>query len=232
MNKKDRLLEFLDQENIVPKNLNWYMLATTHKSYNTNDKTKSLNYERLEFLGDSLLNFIASTYSFKKFRENSQGELTRWRASAVQTETLSAVSKRLGLLQMLRTGPGQMHNDVVESLKVQADVFEAMLGAIFVDQGLQVAWNFVQKHLLNDENEMTISEGFSSGKDPKTQLQEYFQSISKNNIHYVLEENNKLFTARAVHEDMVYGVGKGHSKKEAMIEAAKAALDKMQKKGI
>ncbi|UWV84457.1 ribonuclease III domain-containing protein [Mycoplasmopsis felis] len=81
MNHNQRLLEFLKKENITPKNLQTYILATTHKSYNIKDKTKLLNYERLEFLGDSLLSFVTVRTAFKKMPNHSQGELSRWKAS-------------------------------------------------------------------------------------------------------------------------------------------------------
>ncbi|MGZ9762107.1 ribonuclease III [Mycoplasma sp. 394] len=231
MFKQQHLIDFLINIGIQPNHIEFYELATTHKSYNTHDKTKLENYERLEYLGDSLLSFMIAIYAYKKFPNKSQGELSRWRASAVQTETLGAVSKNIGLLKFLKTGNGQMHTDVLDSPKVQADIFEAFLGAIYLDQGMSKAWWFVQKHLLASNISVDGHHVFQSNKDPKTQLQEYFQSISKNNIHYIFEEKDKLFIAKAVHEDMIYGIGSGASKKEATTNAARAALNKMKMKG-
>ncbi|BBU47447.1 ribonuclease III [Mycoplasmopsis felis] len=232
MNHNQRLLEFLKKENITPKNLQTYILATTHKSYNIKDKTKLLNYERLEFLGDSLLAFVTAWTAFKKMPNHSQGELSRWKASAVQTETLSEVSKKLNLLPLLKTGPGQMKEDVINSPKVQADIFESMVGAICYDQGTNRAIQFIYDYLLNPNLEKDIIDNFSTHKDPKTELQEHFQSMTKNSVHYVLEEiEDKKFYAKVYHSGILYGEGIGHSKKEAETNAAKQALEKHIKKG-
>ncbi|UWV93612.1 hypothetical protein ONA23_03695 [Mycoplasmopsis cynos] len=101
---ESKILEFLKKEKIIPKKLEYFYQATTHKSFNRND-TKAYNYERLEFLGDAILSFIVSAHIFKKINEASQGELTRYRSSIVQTETLSELSKKLGLIKLLRTDP-------------------------------------------------------------------------------------------------------------------------------
>ncbi|AKF41210.1 ribonuclease III [Mycoplasmopsis canis UFG4] len=223
----NNVIKFLEKENIEPNNLDVFYQATTHKSFNGHEG-KTFNYEKLEFLGDSILDFVVSSYIFYKNKESSQGELTRYRSSIVQTETLSEISKKIGLLKLLRTGPGQMHEEVIESTKVQADIFEAMIGAIFVDQGLIKVKKFIEEHLLskiNENNDLFITDS----KDPKTELQEHFQSFSRENISYIVEEKgNKLFEAKAVHDKIVYGVGQGSSKKEAETNAAKNALKKLK----
>ncbi|WBP84139.1 ribonuclease III [Mycoplasmopsis edwardii] len=223
------ILNFLKQEKIEAKNIEVFYQATTHKSFKHNKKDmRKVNYEKLEFLGDSVLDFIVSSHIFQNNRESSQGELTRYRASLVQTDTLSAISKKLGILKLIRTGPGQMKNEVLNSTKVQADVFEAMVGAIFVDQGFIEAKNFVDKHLLS-QIKRNESLAISDHKDPKTELQEHFQSFSRENISYYVEErDNKTFEAKAMHDKKVYGIGTGLSKKEAEINAAKDALNKLK----
>ncbi|CCP24525.1 ribonuclease III [Mycoplasmopsis cynos] len=224
---ESKILEFLKKEKIIPKKLEYFYQATTHKSFNRND-TKAYNYERLEFLGDAILSFIVSAHIFKKINEASQGELTRYRSSIVQTETLSELSKKLGLIKLLRTGPGQMYYEVTGSMKVQADVFEAILGAIFIDQGLLKAKEFVQKHLLSQISNKSLI--ISDHKDPKTELQEHFQSFSRENISYFVEEKeNKTFEAKAIHNKNIYGIGCGTTKKEAETNAAKDALKKLNK---
>ncbi|MFU2193293.1 ribonuclease III [Mycoplasma sp. 4079] len=223
-NMVNSLKSFFQINNIQPIRTDYYLLAITHSSFN---RDKDDNYERLEFLGDSLLQFVSSNYIFRKYPELSQGHATRLRSTAVRTEALAKISNELGLLKILRTGPGKMRESVINSPKVQADVFEAMIAAIFLDQGFEKASQFIIKHISpiidsvhNDEN-----------KDPKGQLQEYFQSITKESITYQTDQlSDKRFLAKAKHDGVIYGEGVGLSKKEAETNAAIDALQKLKDK--
>ncbi|MCU4706371.1 ribonuclease III [Mycoplasma sp. CSL7503-lung] len=225
----------------VPNDIHYYILATTHKSFDPKDETKKTNYERLEFLGDAFLQLYTSDLIFKNFKNLSQGELTRLRADIVNTKTLAKASDKMKLINILRTGNGRMEEEVKNSLKVKADTFEAIVGAIYIDLGIEFASNFIFEHLIKENmehkvvnsNEKLVTDEnlmFTTEKDPKTQLQEYFQNIDKRNITYeTKEENDKIFVAKAIKDGIVYGVGSGSSKKRAEIEAAKDALKKLYK---
>ncbi|WP_313770884.1 hypothetical protein [Mycoplasmopsis felis] len=107
---------------------------------------------------------------------------------------------------MLKTGPGQMKEDVINSPKVQADIFESMVGAICYDQGTNRAIQFIYDYLLNPNLEKDIIDNFNTHKDPKTELQEHFQSMTKNSVYYVLEEiEDKKFYAKVYHSGILYG---------------------------
>ncbi|SJZ47452.1 ribonuclease III [Mycoplasmopsis verecunda] len=227
--KTTNLNDFLKEHNIEPKSLEPYILATTHPSYNRKEFD---NYERLEFLGDAVLQFLSSIFMYKAYPNLTQGPLTRLRSQAVGTDYLSHISKEIGLVDILRTGPGKMRDAVTASPKVQADIFESMVGAIYIDQGLQKTADFVYRYI----KEQIIKLHDGDNKDPKGILQEYFQSMSKESITYntiqltQVDENNPhpLFQAQAIHDNVIYGVGTGNSKKEAETNAALDALNKLK----
>lgn len=225
-----KLEKFLETINIKPADITLYIKATTHKSFsNQDDQPSDVNYENLEFLGDSTLGFVVSSYILKTNPKISQGLLTRYRAVIVETKMLSMISQKLGLPELLRTGPGKMHQDVINSPKVQADVLEALIGAIYLDHGLSDAIMFIKKFILVEVKDKNLI-NLTDLKDPKTKLQELFQSMSKENVTYQTQElGHQEFEAKAIHEKNVYGSGKGRSKKEAESQAAQVALEKLQK---
>ncbi|MHA3839329.1 ribonuclease III [Mycoplasma sp. HF14] len=220
------LQEFFDEHDIVPNSMEPFILATTHPSFNRQENN---NYERLEFLGDAILQFLTSSFMYKAYPNLPQGNLTRLRSQSVGTGYLSYVSREMGLIDILRTGPGKMREAVIASPKVQADSFESMVGAIYIDQGMKKAAEFVYRYL----KERMIKLHDEDNKDPKGVLQEYFQSMSKENIVYntiqLSQDNNHItFQAQAIHDNQIYGVGVGNSKKEAETNAAKDALKKLK----
>ncbi|WP_036452679.1 ribonuclease III [Mycoplasma buteonis] len=225
MIKSNSLTEFFDNHKITPNNTITYFEALTHSSFNRGDTSKIKNYEQLEFLGDAVLQFVSSSYIYLKYPELAQGYQTRLRAKAVCTETLSKISVEMGLIDLLKTGPGQMEKDVKDSHKVQADIFESMVGAIYVDQGIKKAQEFISQYIYPVIDEVHLN----NNKDSKTELQEYFQSFSKDNISYITEQlPNKQFKAKAIHDNQIFGSGIGNTKKEAELEAAKDALSKLK----
>ncbi|MFV8470922.1 ribonuclease III [Mycoplasma sp. Z355B] len=228
INKSASLDQFLNEHNIVPNSYEPYILATTHPSYN---RKGSNNYERLEYLGDAVLQLLTSSFMYKAYPNLTQGDLSRLRAQTVGTEYLSYISREIGLLDILKTGPGKMRESVVSSFKVQADIFESMVGAIYIDQGLKVAADFVFRYLKDRIIELHNEDN----KDPKGVLQEYFQSTSKESITYNTvqiappdEFNHPSFQSQAIHDGQIYGVGLGISKKEAETNAALDALAKLK----
>ncbi|MFV8468280.1 ribonuclease III [Mycoplasma sp. VS42A] len=228
INKSATLDQFLEEHNIVPNSYEPYILATTHPSYNRKGHN---NYERLEFLGDAVLQLLTSSFMYKAYPKLAQGELSRLRAKTVGTGYLSYISREIGLLDILKTGPGKMRDTVIQSAKVQADIFESMVGAIYIDQGLKVAADFAFRYL----KERIINLHDEDNKDPKGALQEYFQSTSKESITYNTIQiappdqfNHPSFQSQAMHDGQIYGVGLGVSKKEAETNAALDALAKLK----
>ncbi|ADE19637.1 ribonuclease III [Mycoplasma crocodyli] len=223
MLKCSNLTEFFHIHEIEPNNTKIYLQAITHSSFFSSSNKKN-SYERLEFLGDSVIQFVVSSELFK-MDDLNQGKMTELRAKVVRAETLASISIAIGLIDILKTAPGGSQETIKNSTKIQCDVFEAIVGAIYVDQGLDIAYNFVFKFIKQYINGARQVEN----KDPKSRLQEYFQNFSKENIKYNVNQlPNKIFQARAIHEGSVYGMGQGYSKKEAEIEAAIDALKKLK----
>ncbi|VEU72650.1 ribonuclease III [Mycoplasmopsis gallopavonis] len=225
MNKATSLNEFLELHEITPNNSLTFIQALTHSSFNKGGTKKVGNYEQLEFLGDAVLQFISSAYIFRKYPDLAQGFQTRLRAKAVCTDTLSEISREIGLIDILKTGPGQMSVDVKGSHKVQADVFESIVGAIYFDQGITKARDFIAKYIYPVIDQIHSD----NNKDAKSELQEYFQSFSKENITYITEQlDDKRFFAKAQHDKKFFGKGYGNTKKEAELAAAQDALSKLK----
>lgn len=227
MFKEDKFIEFLTKFKIVPNDLKFYEQAFMHSSYVKN-KSNLKSYEELEFLGDSILQFTVSFFLFTKYRKLKEGKLTLLRSRMVNTTNLNKISEEWNLKEFLVTGKGQMHQQVLQSDKVGADIYEALVAAIFLDQRkMQTVQDFLALTLFPSAN-YYLKE--NSLKDPKTQLQEYMQSLSKKAVIYETERDNNeptLFIAKAIHEGNIYGVGSGSSKAIAEENAAQDALDKM-----
>lgn len=220
--KAKNLDEFFHFNDIKPKNKALYILALTHPSKSQNNKLQS--YERLEFLGDSLLQFITTSYIYKKFPKMLQGKGTLLRSKVVSTASLSEISQMIGLPKLVYSAGGEAAREVKTSPKVQADLFESITGAIFEDLGLKETIKFVGKFLYPAINKFYNKEN----KDAKTVLQEIFQSMNKMSVIYQVEIlDEKHFVAKAIHDGIVYGEGIGLSKKEAEIKAAENALNKL-----
>ncbi|WP_025755217.1 ribonuclease III [Mycoplasmopsis cricetuli] len=218
------LNEFLELHKIKPKNIYFYFQAITHASH-ANFFKKGKSYEQLEFLGDAILSYISSEYIFTKYNKLEPGMQTRVRATAVKTETLAEISEKLGLVDILKTGVKQTGLDVKNSIKVKADIFESMLAAIYLDQGLESAKKFLSYYIFPVIDQVHLQ----TNKDDKTILQEHFQSFSKTSVTYLVKQNkDKTFTAKAIHNKQIYGKGIGISKKEAEQAAAKEALSKLK----
>ncbi|AKA50211.1 hypothetical protein VO56_03135 [Mycoplasmopsis gallinacea] len=222
--KATSLEHFLFLNEIETSNIKLYQEAITHSSYLVNHRSVH-SYEKLEFLGDAILQLVSSDYIFRKYNKLEPGYQTRLRANVVRTETLASITESLGLVELIRTGSGQMETDVKFSQKVRADVFEAIVAAVYLDKGFRFAAKFIGKYLFD------IIDDIHGGhnKDSKTELQEYFQSVSKENIHYQVEQlSDGKFKAKAIHDKIIYGSGIGNTKKEAETQAATDALTKLK----
>lgn len=212
-------MNFLENFDIKIENTELLELALTHSSYS--NEHGGGNYERLEFLGDAVLQLITSEY-FYKSSSAQEGELSKIRASFVCEEALAQYSKDVGIDKYIKVGNGQIKN---VNDTIIADCFESVLGAIYLDKGFEIAKNYALKILEPYVKEHHIFLG-----DYKSRLQEMVQT-DKKSLEYVLvnEEgpsHDKMFTFDVVIDGIVYGRGMGKSKKEAEQQAARNALRK------
>jgi len=203
--------------------------ALVHSSYTNENKMGQLsNNERLEFLGDAVLELATSEYIFTSFPEMTEGEMTKLRASVVCEATLSKCARNLGLGEFLRMGKGEIANGGKERDSILCDLFEAIIGAIYMDGGLAPAKRFILRALEEDIHSMR---GLKWIADCKTHLQEQLQKNSQEPIeYYVINEegpdHNKIFTVELAHSGKVMAQGRGKNKKEAEQEAARHAIEK------
>lgn len=211
-------------ENIISyefKNIELLETALTHSSYANEHQTES--NERMEFLGDAVLELCMSKYLYSVI-DLDEGVLTKSRAKAVCEEALNIYAKSINLNQFLFLGKGEENSGGRERPAIIADAFEAVLGAIFLDGGIEEAYRIVEKIIIPQLQKVLIF------KDYKSILQEKLQS-EKRGIRYeiVRDEgpaNNKTFEAVVYMDDILMGRGIGKTKKEAQQNAAKDALDK------
>lgn len=203
--------------------------ALVHRSYLNEKRKENLeSNERLEFLGDSVLSLVTSQYLYQKYPNDPEGILTNYRSSLVKTQTLAKVAKTLGLGKFLFLSKGEEESGGRENLSLLADTLEAVIGAIYLDQGFASCQNFISLFLLPLLPEI-IEKG--EYRDYKSSLQEYLQANGKNSpVYKVLQtlgpEHAKTFTISVYCQKENLGEGKGHSKQIAQQNAAKAALEK------
>lgn len=205
--------------------------ALTHTSYaNECKKTTILHNERLEFLGDAVLDLVVSEYLFCQFPNLPEGDLTKSRAVIVCEPTLARCAAELGIGEYLFLGKGEASSGGRERSSILADAFEAIIGAIYLDSGFVNVTNFILKQLQND---LSLMERGEYIKDYKTLLQEVIQKKTDSKIIYeIISENgpdhNKRFEVAVLVNADQLGSGLGKSKKEAEQHAAKQALTKMK----
>ncbi len=204
--------------------------AVTHTSYaNEHRREGCAHNERLEFLGDAVLEVISSEYLFHKYPKKQEGELSKTRASMVCEPSLAKCARDLELPGFLRLGKGEEQMGGRTKDSITSDATEAVIGAIYLDGGFEKAKEFVMKHILLDLQEEDLF------KDAKTRLQEIIQENNKKVEYELLSEegpdHNKTFTSAAVVEGRRIGSGSGRTKKAAEQAAARAAIQSMKKKG-
>jgi ribonuclease-3 len=217
--------ELFERLKIKPKNTGLYKTAFSHSSYANEHKAKQ-DYERLEFLGDAVVDLVVADYLYSNKKEN-EGEMTKVRASYVCENALYEYSMSLGLNNYIKVGHGEEKEGGKFKKAIVADIFEALVGAIYVDLGYATA----RKTVLNIIVPYIEDPNITFFSDYKSALQEYVQTTQKS-LHYELikEEgpaHNRSFTVQVIIDDIVYGTGVSGSKKEAEQEAAKVALGKL-----
>lgn len=222
-----------DFENIIGYRFNdssLLRLALTHSSFANEHKLGKYEYnERLEFLGDAALDLIISKYIYKKFPTLPEGELSKLRAGVVCEGSLAKKAAEISLGKFLLLGKGEEITGGRTRESVLADAFEAVIGAILLDGGMESAESYVLGLMTDAVEEMKLDYRFM---DCKTRLQEIIQKISKEPVIYeiVREEgpdHNKVFEAQVLHGGNILGSGTGKSKKEAEQNAAGDAISKM-----
>ena len=212
------------------ENIDTFVTALTHRSYvNEHKKSANEHNERLEFLGDAVLELVVTDYLFANYDE-PEGILTSWRASLVRTESIGAAGESVGYAPLVRMSKGEKNGSDRARLQILANAFEAVVGAIYLEFGYDTASDFIHKNIIVKLDDI-LREG--SWRDPKSHLQEVSQRIDGHTpIYRVLEEDgpdhDKMFTLGVFVGEKQMGQGTGPSKQAAQQAAAKAALEKYQ----
>jgi ribonuclease-3 len=200
--------------------------ALTHRSFGTPHN------ERLEFLGDSILNCAVATLLYERFPQLPEGDLSRLRAALVNQASLSEVALKLGLGERLRLGEGELKSGGFRRPSILADSLEALLGAVFLDAGFEATRKTVE-HLLEDR--LKSAEGSPVDKDPKTELQEHLQGRRLQLPRYAVmktegEAHDQTFTVECVVDDLALtAAGQGASRRQAEQAAAQGVLAQLER---
>lgn len=215
------------------KNKDLLATALSHRS-SLNEKSQSgttatESNERLEFLGDAVLELAATLYLYENRPDEDEGKLTAYRSALVRTETLAALAKELELNKQMFLSKGEEQGGGRENDSLLADLTEAVIGAMYIDQGFPAVQEFLATHLFPKFNDILQNKSY---KDQKSLLQEEVQARSLSTPVYrvikaVGPDHNKEFTIEVLVGDEVWGVGAGHSKQIAQQAAATAALKKI-----
>ena len=221
------LLELLRSFDISPRDTYYYELALTHPSCNSDLNTKHQDYERLEFVGDSVIGFVSADLIFKLHPEMDQGYMSKLRSYLVCSKSLANYSRKYNLYELVRIGHSISREQLEKSDKILEDVFEAFMGAIYLDQGIEVAYKVVEKILYEDVEKTNLDDII----DAKTRLQEEMQSEYREAVRYELIDefgppHDRTFVSQVVFNGIILGKGQGKSKKAAEEAAAKDALSK------
>ena len=219
--------ELYKKLNISPKDENLYNIAVSHSSYANEHKARK-DYERLEFLGDAVLDLVVADYLYSNHNED-EGEMTKVRASYVCENALYEYSMDLGLYKYIKVGHGEESSGGKYKKAIVADIFEALMGAIYLDLGYEtvrrVALDIIVPYIQNPD--VVFFE------DYKSALQQAVQTTKQSVVYEVVKEegpaHDKTFTIEAKVDGIIYGKGVGSSKKDAEQIAAKDALEKLAK---
>jgi ribonuclease-3 len=212
------------------ENIDLLITAFTHRSYvNEHRKSVSEHNERLEFLGDAVLELSVTDSLFRNYQE-PEGILTSWRASLVRTESIGDAGNKLGYEPLMRMSRGEKQGSDRARMQILANAFEALIGAIYLERGYEDADAFIKKNIIS-KLDVILAEG--SWRDPKSHLQEVMQRKDGVTPRYVvLEEvgpdHDKIFTLGVYSGERLISKGTGPSKQAAQQEAAKAALSQYQ----
>lgn len=208
------------------KDIDLLITALTHRSYvNEHKKSVKDHNERLEFLGDAVLELVTSDFLYRNYDE-PEGIMTAWRSALVRTESIGESGEELGYGPLVRLSKGEKHGSERAHAVILADCFEAVIGAIYLDQGYQTAKDFIAKHILVKIDKI-LAEG--TWRDPKSYLQELAQHSDGSTPAYKVigeegPDHDKTFTVGVYVNRQLKGEGVGHSKQEAEGKAAAEAV--------
>ena len=197
--------------------------SLTHKSKRTDSH---YNYERLEFLGDAILDYVVSEWLFNKYNSDNEGQLTQKRAALVKKKFLVKMATKINLIKFAQTNQNlDLNNDKV-AYNLNGNIFESLIGAIFLDGGIKPVKKFIKNHLLKFSKEAKIDENY------KGQLIEYCQDIGYSPPTFEIKnligpDHNKIFTIKVIINNKQIFVGQGKSKKEGEQQASKLALEQI-----
>lgn len=228
---ESNLREVLSKFGFRPRNASIYQIASTHRSFLNESREVVESNERFEFLGDAVLSFIISSFLFQTRSRDSEGELTNLRAYIVKTDSLAKAAEKLKLGKFLRMSKGEAASGGRSNLQILANTYEAFLGAIYLDLGLEATKKFIHVTLLP-----LFKEEIKAGppKDPKSELQEVVQSNWQTSPKYKILQTSgpdhaKEFIVGVFIKGEKIGTGYGTNKQQAEEEAAKKALLRLTK---
>lgn len=227
----NQIISTLNKIGIRPKDITVYNTAFTHRSCLNESKDISQSNERLEFLGDSVLSFIISSFLFQKRPKDTEGDLTNLRAYVVKTDSLARASENLGLGELLKLSKGEELSGGRKNPQLLANTFESLLGAIYLDVGIEKATEFVKESLVPIFME-EVEKG--APKDSKSLLQEMVQSSKQVSPKYKIlgtmgPDHAKQFRVGVFITGNIIGEGTGPNKQQAEEVAAKEALKKLSR---
>lgn len=220
-------ISVFSQFGVTPNNTELYLLALTHPSCNSEKNTKHQDYEKLEFVGDSVIGFVSADLIYKLHKEMDQGLMSKLRSYLVCSKSLANYSRQYGFYKFIKIGHSITDEQLYKSDKILEDVFEALIGALYLDKGIDVAYKVIKKILYED----ILNTGIDDIVDSKTRLQEEIQAEHREAVKYVLvgesgPAHDKTFEIEVLFNGLVLGKGKGKTKKAAEEAAAKDALSK------
>lgn len=230
MESKDKLHILEEKIGYKFKNSSFLLRAITHSSSLPEGRGK-VSYERLEYLGDAVLELLVTSLLFLSYPNANEGQMTRIRAAVVSERPLSEIANDIGLGEFLILSHGMNKSGGRELSSILSDVVEAIIGAVYLDGGIESAEKFIMPYIM-PKIEVAYKQGFK--RDYKTRLQEYLQKDGNISIKYRTDSDegpphNKLFATTVYADNKPLGAGSGKSKKESQQQAAKEALIKLSK---
>ncbi len=211
---------------ISPKSSKRYIEALTHMSFSHESKNNVEPYERLEFLGDSILGFFVAQHIFNNYKEMEPGQMTLLKSNMVNKRSLSKIGRELNLQHYMLLGKGENKTKLSDS--VYEDVIESLIGAIYLDLGYEETKKFINNFVFQEIDQFDLDDL----KDYKTKLQEFLQSETRKSVTYdtiSIKDKNKniVFKAKAIFEEQILGEGTGNSKNKAEQKAASDAYGRL-----
>ncbi len=212
---------------VKPHNVKLYEMALTHPSYNADANTKHSDYERLEYMGDAVLDYAIADLIFNEYKDMAPGNMSKLRSYLVKSKTLSSYARSINLGEYIISGHSVTKDQVKQSDRILEDCFEAIIGAIYLDQGINFVFELIKSIFLEDVKKF----GNEDMTDYKSKLQEEMQAEFRESVHYDLVSesgpaHDRTYVMSVSFNDIVLATGTGKTKKAAEQDAAKNALKK------